>query len=141
MASSSRPLSCKTLHGVCSKCYGMDLGKSTLIDVGEAVGTIAAQAIGEPGTQLTMRTKWLAGAREMTVTQGLPRLIEIFDAKREPTTPAMEIYLKPSYATSESKVEETALCWFENLRLVDSLFTNAFQTEEYINWKTIERTV
>jgi DNA-directed RNA polymerase subunit A" len=76
---------------------------------GEAVGVIAAQSLGEPGTQLTMRTKWLAGAREMTVTQGLPRLIEIFDAKREPTTPAMEIYLKPSYATSEQKVEEISL--------------------------------
>ncbi|MDD5051047.1 MAG: DNA-directed RNA polymerase subunit A'' [Candidatus Nanoarchaeia archaeon] len=76
---------------------------------GEAVGVIAAQSLGEPGTQLTMRTKWLAGAREMTVTQGLPRLIEIFDAKREPTTPAMEIYLKSSHATSESKAEEIAL--------------------------------
>lgn len=76
---------------------------------GEAVGVVAAQSLGEPGTQLTMRTKLLAGAREMSVTQGLPRLIEVFDARREPTTPAMEIYLKSSYATSESKVEEVSL--------------------------------
>lgn len=76
---------------------------------GEAVGVVAAQSLGEPGTQLTMRTKWLAGAREMSVTQGLPRLIEVFDARRKPTTPAMEIYLKPSYATSESKVEDISL--------------------------------
>jgi DNA-directed RNA polymerase subunit A" len=82
--------------------------EKSLIEPGEAVGVVAAQSIGEPGTQLTLRTKWLAGAMEMTVTQGLPRLIEIFDAKREPSTPAMTIYIKPSYATSEKKVEEIA---------------------------------
>src|SRR3990172_5868716 len=64
---------------------------------GEAVGVVAAQSLGEPGTQLTLRTKWLAGAREMTVTQGLPRLIEIFDARKEPSTPTMTVVLKPSY--------------------------------------------
>ena len=82
--------------------------EKSLIEPGEAVGVVAAQSIGEPGTQLTLRTKWLAGAMEMTVTQGLPRLIEIFDARREPSTPAMNIFLKPSYATSEKKVEEIA---------------------------------
>lgn len=83
--------------------------KKSLVEPGEAVGVVAAQSIGEPGTQLTLRTKWLAGAMEMTVTQGLPRLIEIFDARREPSTPTMTIFLKPSYATSEKKVEEIAL--------------------------------
>ncbi len=83
--------------------------EKALIEPGEAVGVVAAQSIGEPGTQLTLRTKWLAGATEMTVTQGLPRLIEIFDARREPSTPAMTIFLKPSYATSEQRVEEIAL--------------------------------
>ena len=68
--------------------------EKSLVDSGEAVGIIAAQSLGEPGTQLTLRTKWLAGATEMTVTQGLPRLIEIFDARREPSTPSMTIYLK-----------------------------------------------
>ncbi len=82
--------------------------EKSLIDPGEAVGVVAAQSIGEPGTQLTLRTKWLAGAMEMTVTQGLPRMIEIFDAKREPSTPSMIVYLKPSYATSEKKVEDIA---------------------------------
>jgi len=76
---------------------------------GEAVGVVAAQSLGEPGTQLTLRTKWLAGAREMNVTQGLPRLIEIFDARKEPSTPAMTIYLKPSYAKSEKAVREIAM--------------------------------
>ncbi|MCD6547013.1 MAG: DNA-directed RNA polymerase subunit A'' [Nanoarchaeota archaeon] len=83
--------------------------EKSLIEPGEAVGVVAAQSIGEPGTQLTLRTKLLAGATEMTVTQGLPRLIEIFDARSEPSTPAMTIFLKPSYATSEAKVEEIAL--------------------------------
>ncbi len=84
------PLTCKTLHGICSKCYGMDLGKSELIDVGEAVGTIAAQAIGEPGTQLTMRTFHAGGTASAggDITQGLPRVEEIFE-KRRPKNPAI----------------------------------------------------
>jgi len=84
------PLVCKTLHGICSKCYGMDLGKGTLIDVGEAVGTIAAQAIGEPGTQLTMRTFHAGGTASVggDITQGLPRVEEIFE-KRRPKNPAI----------------------------------------------------
>ncbi len=84
------PLSCKTLHGICSKCYGMDLGKGTPIDLGEAVGTIAAQAIGEPGTQLTMRTIHAGGTASVggDITQGLPRVDEIFE-KRRPKNPAV----------------------------------------------------
>ncbi len=84
------PLVCRTLHGICAKCYGMDLGKSSLIDVGEAVGTIAAQAIGEPGTQLTMRTFHSGGAASAggDITQGLPRVEEIFE-KRRPKNPAV----------------------------------------------------
>jgi DNA-directed RNA polymerase subunit beta' len=84
------PLVCKTLHGICSKCYGMDLGRGTLIDVGEAVGTIAAQAIGEPGTQLTMRTFHAGGTASAggDITQGLPRVEEIFE-KRRPKNPAI----------------------------------------------------
>ncbi len=84
------PLSCKTLHGICSKCYGMDLGRGELVDVGEAVGTIAAQAIGEPGTQLTMRTFHSGGTASVggDITQGLPRVEEIFE-KRRPKNPAI----------------------------------------------------
>ncbi|MFA5764249.1 MAG: DNA-directed RNA polymerase subunit beta' [Candidatus Paceibacterota bacterium] len=84
------PLTCKTLHGICSKCYGMDLGKGGVIDIGEAVGTIAAQAIGEPGTQLTMRTFHAGGAASVggDITQGLPRVEEIFE-KRRPKNPAV----------------------------------------------------
>jgi DNA-directed RNA polymerase subunit beta' len=84
------PLSCKTLHGICAKCYGTDLGRNVIIDVGEAVGTIAAQAIGEPGTQLTMRTFHSGGTASVggDITQGLPRVEEIFE-KRRPKNPAV----------------------------------------------------
>ena len=56
------PITCEVRHGVCSKCYGRDLGRGHLVNVGEAVGVIAAQSIGEPGTQLTMRTFHIGGA-------------------------------------------------------------------------------
>ncbi len=78
------------------------------IEPGEAIGVVTAQSIGEPGTQLTMRTKWFAGATEMTITQGLPRIIEVFDAKKEPSTPSMIIYLKKKYARSEEEVKKVA---------------------------------
>ena len=84
------PLSCKTIRGVCRQCYGLDLGKNMLISLGEAVGTIAAQAIGEPGTQLTMRTFHAGGTASAggDITQGLPRVEEIFE-KRRPKNPAV----------------------------------------------------
>jgi len=76
------PLSCKTSYGVCQKCYGWDLGRNQLIKIGEAIGVIAAQAIGEPGTQLTMRTFHTGGVAEGgDITQGLPRVEEIFEAR------------------------------------------------------------
>jgi DNA-directed RNA polymerase subunit beta' len=76
------PLSCKTARGVCQKCYGWDLGSNQLIKVGEAVGVVAAQAIGEPGTQLTMRTFHTGGvAGGGDITFGLPRVQEIFEAR------------------------------------------------------------
>ncbi|MFA6404765.1 MAG: DNA-directed RNA polymerase subunit beta' [Candidatus Paceibacterota bacterium] len=84
------PLSCKTMRGVCAQCYGLDLGKNELIALGEAVGTVAAQAIGEPGTQLTMRTFHAGGTASHggDITQGLPRVEEIFE-KRRPKNPAV----------------------------------------------------
>ena len=84
------PMTCKTLRGVCQKCYGIDLTTNTLVDIGEAVGTVAAQAIGEPGTQLTMNTKHAGGAASVggDVTSGLPRVEEVFE-KRQPKIPAV----------------------------------------------------
>ncbi len=76
------PLSCKTIGGICQKCYGWDLGHNKLIQMGEAVGIVAAQAIGEPGTQLTMRTFHTGGVAEGgDITQGLPRVEEVFEAR------------------------------------------------------------
>ncbi len=73
---------CKTRHGVCKHCYGVNLATGDAVEVGEAVGTIAAQSIGEPGTQLTMRTFHTGGvASSEDITQGLPRIQEIFEAR------------------------------------------------------------
>jgi len=76
------PLTCKALTGVCQKCYGWDMGRNHLIKLGEAVGIVAAQAIGEPGTQLTLRTHHLGGiVGAGDITQGLPRIEEIFECR------------------------------------------------------------
>ena len=83
------PMTCKVARGVCQKCYGVDLTNGELIDVGEAVGVIAAQAIGEPGTQLTMRTFHTGGVAQSggDITMGLPRVEEVFEC-RMPKLPA-----------------------------------------------------
>ena len=76
-------LGCKSKRGVCAKCYGMDLAHSSIVSVGEAVGIIAAQSIGEPGTQLTMRTFHTGGvASAEDITQGLPRVEELFESRK-----------------------------------------------------------
>lgn len=82
------PLTCESLFGVCQKCYGEDLARNELIKIGEAVGVIAAQAIGEPGTQLTMRTFHSGGVAGADITQGLPRVAEIFE-RRNPKNPGV----------------------------------------------------
>ena len=79
-------LKCKCKHGVCAHCYGADLATSKKVSVGEAVGIIAAQSIGEPGTQLTMRTFHTGGIAGADITQGLPRVEEIFEARRPKKT-------------------------------------------------------
>jgi len=84
------PLTCETRNGVCAKCYGLDMGKNIPVDLGEAVGTVAAQAIGEPGTQLTMRTFHAGGTASVggDITQGLPRVEELFE-RRKPSSPCV----------------------------------------------------
>jgi len=82
--------------------------KKMRIEPGEAIGLVTAQSIGEPGTQLTMRTYHYAGVLEMNVTLGLPRVIEIVDARSEPTTPMMTVFLLPEYAKDEKKAKEVA---------------------------------
>ena len=81
------PLTCELNHGICAKCYGIDLGRGTMVDLGSAVGIVAAQSIGEPGTQLTLRTFHTGGVASTgatDITTGLPRVEEIFEARKQP---------------------------------------------------------
>ncbi|NMC79478.1 MAG: DNA-directed RNA polymerase subunit beta', partial [Chloroflexi bacterium] len=79
------PLTCELVHGICAQCYGMDLGRGTTVELGSAVGIVAAQSIGEPGTQLTLRTFHTGGvAAGGDITTGLPRVEELFEARRAP---------------------------------------------------------
>ncbi len=75
------PITCKTPYGICSKCYGLDLGRNEPIKLGETVGVIAAQSIGEPGTQLTLRTFHTGGVAGVDITHGLPRVQELFEVR------------------------------------------------------------
>lgn len=93
----------------------VEIYKKSCYEPGEAIGVVAAQSISEPGTQLTMRAYHVAGAAAIKVTLGLPRLIEIFDARKAPTTPTMTIYLQKSYNTKDkatsiaNEIKETKL--------------------------------
>jgi DNA-directed RNA polymerase subunit beta' len=99
------PLSCKTPNGICVKCYGVDLGKNKIVELGEAVGTVAGQAIGEPGTQLTMRTFHAGGTASLSgdIVSGLPRVEELFE-KRKPKNPS--VVASVSGTISDIKISE-----------------------------------
>ncbi|MBC8531617.1 DNA-directed RNA polymerase subunit beta' [Gehongia tenuis] len=90
-------LSCRSRHGVCAKCYGSDLSTGRPVSIGEAVGTVAAQSIGEPGTQLTMRTFHTGGVAGDDITQGLPRVEELFEARK----PKGQAIISDIYGTVE----------------------------------------
>ena len=83
----------------------IDLYNKSLFEPGEAIGVVTAQSISEPGTQMTMRTYHVAGAAQIQVTLGLPRLIEVFDARRIPKTPTMKVFLKRKYNTKDSALK------------------------------------
>ena len=79
------PLTCELTHGICASCYGMDLGRGEMVEIGTAVGIVAAQSIGEPGTQLTLRTFHTGGVASVgDITTGLPRVEELFEARKTP---------------------------------------------------------
>jgi len=96
----------KTARKIVEKCY--EAYMKNLMEPGEAAGIVAAQSIGEPGTQMTMRTFHYAGVAEINVTLGLPRLIEILDVRKNPSTPMMTIRLLPEYAKDREKAREVA---------------------------------
>jgi DNA-directed RNA polymerase subunit beta' len=83
-------MTCQLTHGICSKCYGIDLGRGNMVELGAAVGIVAAQSIGEPGTQLTLRTFHTGGvAAGGDITTGLPRVEELFEARKQPKGEAL----------------------------------------------------
>lgn len=92
----------KVLHKI------IDLFEKAMVEPGEAAGVVTAQSIGEPGTQMTLRTFHFAGVKERNVTLGLPRLIELVDARKKPVTPTMDIYLDEAHKSSREKALEVA---------------------------------
>ena len=99
-------VTCQAIRGVCQKCYGWDLGRNRIVSIGESVGVIAAQAIGEPGTQLTMRTFHAGGTSGDDITQGLPRVEELFEA-RNPKGEAVMSEIDGVVSIEEGKNENT----------------------------------
>ncbi|MDD5016694.1 MAG: DNA-directed RNA polymerase subunit beta' [Eubacteriales bacterium] len=103
-------LTCKTKHGVCAKCYGSDMSSGKVVSIGEAVGIIAAQSIGEPGTQLTMRTFHTGGVAGEDITHGLPRVEELFEARKPKGLATIsDIAGKVTVGDSKKKLEVTVI--------------------------------
>ncbi|MCZ7551588.1 MAG: DNA-directed RNA polymerase subunit beta' [Anaerolineae bacterium UTCFX2] len=97
------PLTCELIHGICARCYGLDLGRGKMVEVGSAVGIVAAQSIGEPGTQLTLRTFHTGGvATGGDITTGLPRVEELFEARRMPKGEAVVSEISGVVTVSQS---------------------------------------
>ena len=121
------PLSCQSRYGVCKKCYGWDFSNKETVNIGVPVGVIAAQSIGEPGTQLTLRTKHTGGVVGVDVTQGLPRVEELFEARiPKVLSPLSEIPGKISIAEADDG-------WKVKIR---SVSTKPREEKEYIIPKT-----
>lgn len=124
-------LTCGARHGLCSKCYGWDLSTKQDVEVGSPVGIIAAQSIGEPGTQLTLRTKHAAGAVGVDVTQGLPRVEELVEARTPKISSAM------AEISGKATVSETEDGW----KIVITGTGKIKDEREYIVPKTLELAV
>ena len=101
-------LGCHSKHGVCQKCYGMSLARHNKVEIGETIGIVAAQSIGEPGTQLTMNTKHAGGAIGTDITQGLPRVEELFEA-RKPKGLAVMTEIAGKVKIKETKKKKEAI--------------------------------
>jgi DNA-directed RNA polymerase subunit beta' len=122
------PLTCQARHGICVKCYGWDLGTKGVIELGTPVGVVAAQSIGEPGTQLTLRTKHAAGVVGVDVTQGLPRVEELVEARLPKVVSAL------SEITGKARVSETDEGW----KVTITSKGTPKEEKEYIIAKTLE---
>ncbi len=98
-------LTCELRHGICSKCYGHDLGRGAMVELGSAVGIVAAQSIGEPGTQLTLRTFHTGGvaATSADITTGLPRVEELFEARKQPKGEAVVAEISGTVRINQSE--------------------------------------
>lgn len=122
------PLTCQARYGICAKCYGLDLGNKKIVEMGMPVGVVAAQSIGEPGTQLTLRTKHAAGAVGVDVTQGLPRVEELVEARiPKVVSPIAEI-------TGKARIAETDAGW----KVTITTRGTPKEEKEYIIAKTLQ---
>lgn len=126
------PLTCQARHGICVKCYGWDLGGKSLVEIGMPVGVVAAQSIGEPGTQLTLKTKHAAGAvGAVDVTQGLPRVEELVEARLPKVVSAL------SEIAGKVRISETDAGWKATITSKGT----PKEEKEYIIPKTLELAV
>jgi len=126
------PITCASRYGICTKCYGWDLGDKSIVGLGTPVGVIAAQSIGEPGTQLTLRTKHSGGVVGIDVTQGLPRVEELIEAR----TP--KIMAPLAEISGKVRIGETEEGW---KLIITSGKTKPKEEREYIIPKTVKLTV
>ncbi|MBI4762641.1 MAG: DNA-directed RNA polymerase subunit beta' [Chloroflexota bacterium] len=120
------PLTCELQHGICAKCYGIDLGRGTMVELGAAVGIVAAQSIGEPGTQLTLRTFHTGGvaAGGADITTGLPRVEELFEARKQPKGEAFIAEISGTLHIDQSeKYADLREVVIENSQLVSDEYT------------------
>ena len=125
------PLSCNTRYGMCVKCYGWDLGTKKPVEIGVPVGVIAAQSIGEPGTQLTLRTKHAAGMVGIDVTQGLPRVEELVESRTPKVASAL------SEIAGKVRVNESDEGW----KVIITAKGSPKEEREYIIPKTLQLAV
>jgi len=120
------PLTCELQHGICSKCYGIDLGRGNMVELGSAVGIVAAQSIGEPGTQLTLRTFHTGGvaAGGADITTGLPRVEELFEARKMPKGEAFVAEISGTLHVDQSeKYADLREVTIENSQLVSDEYS------------------